>query len=201
MEGFRVKSHEPGREGGAWLSTGRIQKLGGDVAVIPKIDVLAQGDPPGRGWSDIINLAVSTRDGRHLGKVSDLAVESDTWRMTHVALTDDKVIALDPDQTVLGPDVILVQAGAEPETRTRHKPRSGFWSSLFGSSSGQQAVEAFEAGGRAAGEAAEEAGEAARQTVESLRSAMKPEEKGKASASEEDQTGEGVGGREKGLES
>lgn len=100
-----------------WIRHDQIDKVGDDLIFIPARDQADHNQPSGIKFAPLLGRQVSSKDGRVLGQLQDVAVDLNTWTMVALALNNDTVVTLDLMETVIGEDLILVQAGIHTEKK------------------------------------------------------------------------------------
>lgn len=107
-----------------WVLNGNIKKVGADLIFLNNLEGLSKEVPQGKKLEQLSGMHVSSKDGRMLGALSDVAVNLDNWEMTDLILSNNKTVVIDTIDTVLGKDLILVQSGAEAVEKAKEKKES-----------------------------------------------------------------------------
>ncbi len=118
LMGFKIKLKTgPGHETEKWLPVENIKKIGKDMVLVANATKMLPQVQPGLAWERVQNMPVSSQDGRSLGRLQDLVIDDKTWAIKSLELEGQKKVVIDPEKTVLGDDLILVQAQAEVKTK------------------------------------------------------------------------------------
>ncbi len=143
VDGFVLRSGTPLAGEDHWVEIKDIKKIGIDLIFLPNESVVSKGEPRGRRLSQLLGMPVSSKDGRALGTLADIQVNCETWQITNLGLPAGQSVPIDLKETVLGDDIILVQAGAAGEERVDEKKRENIIQSVFGREFLKQTSEAF----------------------------------------------------------
>ena len=140
ITGFGVRGKNPLGAEEWWLPAGGVERLGEDLIFIAGAERVQPRDPSGRRAMDWVGKSVSTQEGKHLGVLHDIAIETDDWRVVELALPGGQTVPIDPAHTVFGEDLVLVQAGAENEVAVPDPgKRENILHAVFGEAFVQQA--------------------------------------------------------------
>lgn len=112
LSGFDIKARAFFNDQGLWLPLGNVKKIGEDVVFIAKADAIVQEEPQGSSLNDLIGMAVDSKDGKKLGKLTDIIISKTTLTIDTLCLDGKQCVDVNLDELVLGKDVILVQANA-----------------------------------------------------------------------------------------
>ncbi len=129
--GFIIKPKTgPDSKTEKWLPVEHVKKVGTDMLLIANATkLLPQAPSSGLPWERLRHMPVSSKDGRALGHLQDLTVDEKTWVIKSLELDGQKSVVLDPEETVLGEDLILIQAQAQVKVKAAAKikvvPASG----------------------------------------------------------------------------
>ncbi len=119
--------------GERWARVGAVRRIGEDVLYLDEARSVREDEPEGRDLKDVLGLAVSTLDGRRLGGLDDVILETDTWTLAALVLDSGGVVDLGAD-SVLGEDVILLRKGAASEVSAPPVEQpTGFLARVFNS--------------------------------------------------------------------
>ncbi|MBN1595114.1 hypothetical protein JW933_04220 [candidate division FCPU426 bacterium] len=114
MTGIRLHVNHPGPGSRRnWVSVEKIRKVGVDLIYIPEAGVLTESPSPGRSWEQMLGMTVNSKDGRMLGKLEDIVIQSSTWLVGQLCLSGNRTLAVDSPETTIGQDMILVQAAIQ----------------------------------------------------------------------------------------
>jgi uncharacterized protein YrrD len=126
--GFAFKSR--GIAGEQWTRVSGIKRVGEDVIFLADSKPVRDDEPSGRDVRDMIGLSVTSLDGKRLGALQDVILETDSWSVAALILDSGGEVDLGP-QTVFGEDTILLQKGAADQIRRTSDKQSGFLSRVF----------------------------------------------------------------------
>ncbi|HOX44006.1 MAG TPA: PRC-barrel domain-containing protein [Myxococcota bacterium] len=119
--------------GERWAKVGAIRRIGEDVLYLDEARSVREDEPEGRDLKDILGLPVSSLDGRRLGGLDDVVVDTDTWTLVSLVLDSGGVVDLGPE-SVLGEDVVLLRKGAAAEVAAPPLEQpTGFLARVFNS--------------------------------------------------------------------
>ncbi|MCD4812871.1 PRC-barrel domain-containing protein [bacterium] len=127
----------------SWVAIEDVKKIGVDLVFLPNESVVSKGEPQGKRMAQLVAMSVSSKDGRSLGQLADIEVDRDTWKITELGLNNNLSVDVDPVETVFGEDLILVQAGAQAQSRVSVKPKDGFIDSVLGKDFMKQTTNVF----------------------------------------------------------
>jgi sporulation protein YlmC with PRC-barrel domain len=115
-----------------WIDIKNVKKIGVDLIFLSKGNTVAKDEPQGKKLAQLIGMPISSKDGRALGQLVDVEVDRDSWQITELGLNNNQSVPVDRMETVLGEDLILVQAKVEPETRSSQKNKENLVDQVFG---------------------------------------------------------------------
>ncbi len=115
-----------------WIDIKDVKKIGEDLIFLSKGDTANKSEPYGKKLTQLVGMPISSKDGRALGQLTDIEVDRDSWQVTELGLSNNQSVAVDIAETVLGEDLILIQAKAQAETRSSHKIKESFVDSVLG---------------------------------------------------------------------
>jgi sporulation protein YlmC with PRC-barrel domain len=121
-----------GISGEQWTKVSGISRVGEDVIFLPDSKAVRDDEPSGRDVRDMLGLSVTSLDGKRLGALQDVILDTDKWTVAALALDNGGEVDLGP-QTVFGEDTILLQKGAADQVRQTSDKQSGFLSRVFSS--------------------------------------------------------------------
>jgi len=113
-----------------------IESIGEDVVfiksdlsciIVDDIDKL-----PGVFVKDLRGRWVTTQDGRHLGQFHDANFSKDSWKISELLLDEERIIQVNPAETYLGVDEILVPSSYVLKIKKQSKTKAGILARLFG---------------------------------------------------------------------
>lgn len=143
VNGFILRSGAPMAGEDHWVEIKDIKKIGIDLIFLSNESVVSKDEPRGCRLGQLLGMPVSSKDGRALGTLTDIQVNCETWQITDLGLTAGQSVSIDIKETVLGDDIILVQAGAAGEERADEKKKENILQSVFGSEFIKQTSEVF----------------------------------------------------------
>ena len=127
-----------GISGEHWTKVIKIKRVGEDVIFIEDTRSVRDDIPTGRDVKDLVGLPVTSLDGKRLGTLVDIIIETKTWTVKALALDNGGEIDLS-SQAVFGEDTILLQKGATDLMRSgTSSHQSGFLSRVFSSEDQEQ---------------------------------------------------------------
>lgn len=133
VNGFVLRSGTPLAGEDNWVEIKDIKKIGTDLIFLPNESIVSKGETRGIRLGRLLGMPVSSKDGRALGTLTDIQVNCETWQITGLGLSAGQSVPIDIKETVLGDDIILVQAGAAGEERVAEKNKENILQSVFGS--------------------------------------------------------------------
>jgi sporulation protein YlmC with PRC-barrel domain len=122
-----------GISGEQWSKISKIDRIGEDVIYLPDAKAVRDDQPQGRDVKDMLGLSVTSLDGKRLGALQDVILDTDKWSVTALALDNGGEVEVG-SESVFGEDTILLQKGAgdqiQPGKKSTH---SGFLARVFSS--------------------------------------------------------------------
>jgi sporulation protein YlmC with PRC-barrel domain len=114
-----------------WAKVADILRVGEDVVFLDAKKSQHEDAPAGRDVRDMLGLPVTSLDGKRLGALDDVVVDTDDWDVVALALDNGGEVDLTKD-AVLGEDTILLQKGAYDQVRRgKAATGGGFLSRVF----------------------------------------------------------------------
>ncbi len=114
-----------------WVDAKQVTGVGEDYLFVPKAADLRNKKPSGRSLKDLTGVRVISRDGDDLGALVDVEVD-DSWRVVEISLSGKRVVSVQPDKLVIGPDTILLRQDVQGKVRTTSEQKPGVMARLFG---------------------------------------------------------------------
>lgn len=158
-----------------WVDAKQVTGVGEDYLFVPKAAALRNKKPTGRSLKDLTGVPVISRDGDNLGSLVDVEVD-DSWRVVEISLSGKRVVAIQPDKLVIGPDTILLRQDVSGKVRTTREQKPGVMARLFGEDAVREAGDLLSRAEKATGKAADKAAE---QKKAAEKTARKASEKAK----------------------
>lgn len=122
--GFKVKPKKDVSPAGAlWLPIEHVKKVGRDMVLVSGESKLLPDVLLGFDIDRLVAMPVTSKDGRALGQLVDVRVEDKTWQLVSLELEGRQEVMIDRQQTVMGKDLVLIQAHAEVEDLKPKKSR------------------------------------------------------------------------------
>jgi len=122
-----------GISGEQWTRVSKIDRIGEDVIFLPDAKAVRDDQPQGRDVKDMLGLAVTSLDGKRLGALQDVVIDTENWSVTALALDNGGEVAVGAD-SVFGEDTVLLQKGAADQVQPGKKSQhSGFLARVFSS--------------------------------------------------------------------
>jgi sporulation protein YlmC with PRC-barrel domain len=119
-----------GLSGERWSKIAKIKRVGEDVVFLSDNKAVREDAPSGRDVRDLLGLPITSLDGKRLGALDDLIVETDDWSIAALALDTGGEVDLSKE-AVFGEDTILLQKGAFDQIRQSSGSGSGFLARVF----------------------------------------------------------------------
>ncbi len=116
--------------GERWSKVAKIKRVGEDVVFLADEKAVREDAPSGRDVRDLLGLPITSLDGKRLGALDDLIVETTNWSIAALALDSGGEVDLSKD-AVFGEDTILLQKGAFDQIRQSSSSGSGFLARVF----------------------------------------------------------------------
>ena len=114
-----------------WVDAKQVTGVGEDYLFVPKAADLRNKKPAGRSLKDLTGVRVISREGDDLGALVDVEVD-DSWRVVEISLSGKRVVSVQPDKLVIGPDTILLRQDVQGKVRTTSEQKPGVMARLFG---------------------------------------------------------------------
>lgn len=134
VQGISFKSGLWGKETASYVDLAEILKIGRDViivsrqsAAIPLDAEMAQGS-----LRHLKGFKITTHDGAYIGEVLDLNVNPEDGSISEIMMNDNQLLAVDVEEIVLGPDVIVVPAGYVSRITHLEAESNGLLSRMLG---------------------------------------------------------------------
>ena len=130
-----------GISGEQWAQVSKIDRIGEDVIFLPDAKSVRDDQPQGRDVKDMLGLSVTSLDGKRLGALQDVIIDTQDWSVIALALDNGGEIAVG-SESVFGEDTVLLQKGAADQVRPGRKSQhSGFLARVFSSEDEEATVE------------------------------------------------------------
>ncbi len=142
VTGFMVRTGTPLAGEDQWIAIQEIRKVGVDLIFLQSEGSVNQGAVQGRKHTDFMGMAVTAKNGRALGNLTDIEVDWATLAIAGLGVANNQQVMIDPAETVFGADLILIQAGAETEPQGSPKAKESFMRTILGSDFIRQTSEA-----------------------------------------------------------
>ena len=130
-----------GISGEQWAQVSKIDRIGEDVIFLPDAKSVRDDQPQGRDVKDMLGLAVTSLDGKRLGALQDVVIDTESWTVIALALDNGGEVSVG-SESVFGEDTVLLQKGAADQVRPgRRSQHSGFLARVFSSDDEEATVE------------------------------------------------------------
>jgi sporulation protein YlmC with PRC-barrel domain len=130
-----------GISGEQWAQVSKIDRIGEDVIFLPDAKSVRDDQPQGRDVKDMLGLSVTSLDGKRLGALQDVVIDTKDWSVIALALDNGGEVAVG-SESVFGEDTVLLQKGAADQVRPGRKSQhSGFLARVFSSEDEEATVE------------------------------------------------------------
>ncbi len=113
-----------------WTRVSGVERVGEDVVFLSAMRAVRDDEPSGRDVKDMFGLPVNTMDGKRLGSMDDVVVESESWKIVGIVLDAGGAVEVGPD-AVFGEDTVLLRAGAGDEIVEDVDEQGGFLARVF----------------------------------------------------------------------
>ena len=122
-----------GISGEQWSQVSKIDRIGEDVIFLPDSKAVRDDQPQGRDVKDMLGLSVTSLDGKRLGALQDVILDTESWSVIALALDNGGEVEVG-SESVFGEDTILLQKGAADQVQPGKKSQhSGFLARVFSS--------------------------------------------------------------------
>ena len=115
-----------------WTKVKGIQRIGQDVVFLSDMSVVQKTQPTGRDVKGMLGLPVTSLDGKRLGSLADVVVESTRWSIVALTLDNGGEVEVMPE-AVFGEDTVLLQKGAHEKIHSKKGSSASFLSRVFNS--------------------------------------------------------------------
>jgi sporulation protein YlmC with PRC-barrel domain len=120
-----------------WFGVDQIEVMGKDVILVKSAASLTAigkgGVIKGSSLKELRGMLVVTADGRRLGTLVDLEVQSDNWTISELWLNDNQRLPVVAEEIQIGPDQIIVPAEYAAQVVGEKKASPGVLRRLFSS--------------------------------------------------------------------
>ncbi len=113
-----------------WSRVSGIERVGQDVVFLTAMRAVRDDEPSGRDVKDMLGLPVMSMDGRRLGSLEDVVLETENWQIAGIVLDSGGAVEVGGD-AVFGEDTILLRAGAGDEVVEDIEGQGGFLARVF----------------------------------------------------------------------
>ena len=116
-----------------WTRVSGVERVGQEVVFLSSMKAVRDDEPSGRDAKDMLGLPIMTQDGKRLGSLDDVILDTDSWKIVGIVIDSGGALELGPD-AVFGEDMILLRAGAGDDV-TELDEQGGFLAKVFQSES------------------------------------------------------------------
>lgn len=114
-----------------WARVASINRVGEEVVFLADARGVRDDAPTGRDVRDLLGLSVTSLDGKRLGTLQDVVLDTEDWSVASLVLDGNTEVEMGT-KAVLGEDTILLQKGAVVQVRTSGSGQGGgFLSRVF----------------------------------------------------------------------
>jgi len=114
-----------------WARVASINRVGEEVVFLTDASGVRDDAPTGRDVRDLLGLSVTSLDGKRLGSLHDVVLDTEDWSLASLVLDGNAEVEMG-NKAVLGEDTILLQKGAVEQVRTPGSGQGGgFLSRVF----------------------------------------------------------------------
>lgn len=117
-----------------WTRVSGVERVGEDVVYLSAMRAVRDDEPSGRDVKDMFGLPVNTMDGKRLGSLDDVVIDSESWQIVGIVLDAGGAVEVGLD-AVFGEDTILLRKGADDEIVEDVDEPGGFLARVFTSES------------------------------------------------------------------
>ena len=134
IQGISFRSGMWSKEGDAYVDRADILKFGKDVIIVSRLAAasLLPEDMAAGSLRHLKGVKITTPEGAYIGEVVDVNVSRDDGSISEILMTDDQMLAVDHEDVVLGPDVIMVPTGYAERITRLETERHGILARMFG---------------------------------------------------------------------
>lgn len=115
-----------------WINASSVTRVGEDVIFVTDAQAIQKGGPAGRDVKDMLGLSVTSLDGKRLGALNDIVIDTEKWAVAALVLDNGGEVEVSP-KGVFGEDTILLEKGAVHKLRKSESEQSGFLTRVFNS--------------------------------------------------------------------
>ncbi len=119
-----------------WTRVSGIERVGQEVVFLTSMKAVRDDEPSGRDVKDMLGLPIMTQDGKRLGSLDDIVLDTDSWKIVAVVLDSGGAVEIGPD-AVFGQDMLLLRSGAGDDI-TELDEQGGFLAKVFQSEPGKK---------------------------------------------------------------
>ncbi len=116
-----------------WTKVSGVERVGQEVVFLSSMKAVRDDEPSGRDVKDMLGLPVMTQDGKRLGSLDDVIMDTETWKIAAIVLDSGGAVEIGQD-AVFGQDMLLLRAGAGDDISELDE-EGGFLAKVFQSES------------------------------------------------------------------
>jgi len=134
MLGISIKNSLLGKDEPSYVALDRIRKIGKDVIIVTDQDSMIPltDDLSAKSIQKLKGFDITTQDGANIGKLVGLNFNPVTGTVSEILLDGLRMIRVEIDEIVLGPDVIIVPSDYASRIAEVETERDGLMTRLFG---------------------------------------------------------------------
>lgn len=116
-----------------WARVSSVNRVGEEVVFLADARGVRDDTPTGRDVRDLLGLSVTSLDGKRLGTLQDVVLDTEGWSVAALVLDGNTEVEMG-NKAVLGEDTILLQKGALERIQPPGEDQEGgFLSRVFNS--------------------------------------------------------------------
>ena len=133
VQGISFKNSLWAKEKAYYVDISDVLKIGIDVIIIARLAAARPltDETPDNSLKKLIGLTITTKEGEFIGELTDLNVNREDGKISEFILTENRMLEVDIDDVVIGPDVIVVPAGYTDRIGQLQAEKTGLLTRMF----------------------------------------------------------------------